>query len=138
MPRIVRRILIGVVLAAAAVGIRYAVVNGLFTGALALGGTGSARLKTSPAFHAAAQAVSLNPEILDAVGQPMTFGDAAVKRDGEDELSLDLQIHGASGEGHALVDLLKPTRKHGWLVKGGDFFAAKPGPPIRIGAQQPR
>ena len=110
-------------------------------GALALfgcedkGGPSSEKLKQGDAYRAAAQAVSLNQDVLEAVGEPVTFGDVAQKRDSEEAVTLDLQLSGPKGSGHAQVDLAKPTPKQPQFIsKGGDFFPDKAGRPIHLGA----
>jgi len=102
-------------------------------------GPSSERLKQSEAYRAAAQAVSLNQDVLEAVGEPATFGDVALKHESNEAITLDLQLSGPKGSGHAQMDVAKPTQKQPlYESKGGDFFPDKSGRPIHLRPTAPR
>ncbi|MBS2027718.1 MAG: hypothetical protein JST54_07450 [Deltaproteobacteria bacterium] len=102
-------------------------------------GPSSEKLKQSDAYRTAAQAVSLNQDVLEAVGEPVTFGDVALKRDSDDAITLDLSLSGPKGSGHAQMDVSKPTPKQAlYMSRGGDFFPDKAGRPIHLRPTAPR
>lgn len=96
------------------------------------------QVRQTPYFHVAAQQISLDQDVLDALGQPLEFGAAQLKSQSEHgdltTVVLDLQVKGPKGSGHGQVTIAE-TKPSIWVSKGGDFFLAAGGRPIRLDAR---
>jgi hypothetical protein len=84
---------------------------------------------------AAMQAVSFNQQIMDTLGSPLTMGEVTVQREdisffGRSTVSLNINVTGTKGTGHASINLAKGDNKN-WQVVNGNFFPSN-GPPIFI------
>lgn len=94
------------------------------------------RLKQTAYYRAAAQQISLDQDVLEAVGQPLEFGEVELKSHSGDEshgtVLIDLQVKGPKGAGHGQLQLARQDERHPWVSRGGDFFLAAGGRPIRL------
>ena len=86
----------------------------------------------SPAFRPVAQTISLNPEVNNALGAPIQFGEVTIKsyQAGKGG-AVDVKLSGPKGSGHAVVNLVEAGKDAPPISKGGDFFPAS-GPPIHL------
>src|SRR6185295_3955891 len=82
--------------------------------------------KNQPFFPSADHTISLNQELNERVGSPMTYGEVVLKNlEGNDDsgtVMLDVNVSGPKLSGHAQIKVTKANHGAPWVSKGGDFF----------------
>ena len=90
-----------------------------------------------PFYTSVAQTISLNQELLERLGEPVTFGESILKsREGDNNVGtalVEVELSGPKGKGKAQVKVVKANPNTPWTSKGGDYFPTEPaGPPIHL------
>ena len=99
-------------------------------------GLGSSPSKKA-AVTAAIHAISLNQEVQERLGLPMTTGAVSVQRtegsgNAPRSISLVIALTGSKANGRAVVNLVRADPTSPWEVKNGNLFPSS-GPPIVLG-----
>ena len=84
-------------------------------------------------FTPVSQTISLNQPLTEALGTPITFGDLDLKAydKGKHTATVDVQLSGPKGKGHAVVQIAQSEKDGVVQSRGGDFFPSS-GPPIHL------
>jgi hypothetical protein len=97
--------------------------------------TAAANIRATPFYRVAADTISLDPELTERLGTPMTFGETVLKQyDVKNDLGsaqLDIMVKGPKLAGHVLCKVTHQSERQPWNFRGGDFFPSE-GPPTHL------